>query len=82
MATLSTKRNWTESGRGGLGHKKEICAGLVGVHCCIGGLVVTRLAHHIAKAVRQEIGAKDNEALVIETHKAGIQENQLFYVLK
>jgi hypothetical protein len=60
MATLSTERNWTEGGRGGLGHKREIRARSVGVHHCIGGLVVHRLAHHIAEAARQEIGAKDN----------------------
>jgi hypothetical protein len=81
-ATLSTKRNWTEGGCEGLGHKREIRAGSVGAHCCIGGLVVPRLAHHIAEAARQEIGAKDNELLVIEMHKAGIQENGLFYVLE
>ncbi len=82
MATSSAKRNWMEGSRGGLGHKREICTGFVGVHCCIGGLVVPRLAHHVAKATRQEISVKDNEALVIETYKAGIQENGLFYVLK
>ena len=81
-ATSIAKCNWTEGGRGGLGHKREICARLVGVHCCIGGLVVPRLAHHIAKAARQEIGANDNELLVNEMHKAGIQENGLFYVLE
>jgi hypothetical protein len=59
IAMSSAKRNWMEGSRGGLGHKKEICTRLVGVHCCIGGLVVPRLAHHIAKAARCEIGAKD-----------------------
>jgi hypothetical protein len=78
----STERNWTEGGRGGLGHRREIRAKLVCIHCCIGGLVVPRLAHHIAKAVRQEIGGKDNESLVIETQKTGIQENGLFHVLE
>ncbi len=68
----SAKRNWMEGGRGGLCHKREICAGWVGIHPWIGGLVVPRLAHHIAISARQEIGAKDNESLVIETHKAGI----------
>ncbi len=81
-ATSSAERNWTESGHGGLGHKREICTGLVGVHCCIGGVVIPRLAHHIAKATRQEISAKNNVLLVFEMRKAGIQENGLFYVLK
>jgi hypothetical protein len=81
-ATLSAKRNWMEGSRGGFGHKREICTGLVGTHCYFEGLIGPRLAHHIAEATRQEISAKNNELLVIERHKAGIQENGLFYVLE
>jgi hypothetical protein len=71
-----------ECGRGGLGHEREIRTKLIGVHHFIGGLIVPRLAHHIAEATRQEIGAKNKELLVIEMHEAGIQENGLFYVCK
>ena len=71
-----------EGGRRGLGHKREIRTGSIGVHRFIGGLVVPQLAHHIAKYVRQEISAKNYEALVIGSHEARIQENGLFYVLK
>ncbi len=77
-ATLGAKGNWVKGSCGRFDHKLEVRAGLVGVHCRCGGLIVPRLAQHIAKATTGEISTKNNELLVIEFHLAGIQENCLF----